>query len=178
MSTNHNFWKERRAEAVSNRGPSAYQPTALPLGQTGSLTNVSALWAFCKFELFSLYNMRTHALHDTLYFCSFDKGRDSRRTGYVPVTAAVVCRLSDGRFAWLKTLRWDPSVPGFVCGPSVTLRIDPLPTKQQTLLWRQRINKLRVSGWWSQGLHRLSLNECELVLTRPCKIFMKWSACL
>ena len=38
MSTNHNFWRERRAEAVSNRGSSAYQPTALPLGQTGSLT--------------------------------------------------------------------------------------------------------------------------------------------
>ena len=32
----HNFWKERRAEADSNRGPSAYQPNALPLGQTGS----------------------------------------------------------------------------------------------------------------------------------------------
>ena len=31
------FRKERRAEAVSNRGPSAYQPNALPLGQTGSL---------------------------------------------------------------------------------------------------------------------------------------------
>ena len=31
------FWRERRAEAVSNRGPSAYQPNALPLGQTGSL---------------------------------------------------------------------------------------------------------------------------------------------
>ena len=32
------FLKERRAEAVSNRGrgPSAYQPNALPLGQTGS----------------------------------------------------------------------------------------------------------------------------------------------
>ena len=29
------FWRERRAEAVSNRGPSAYQPNALPLGQTG-----------------------------------------------------------------------------------------------------------------------------------------------
>ena len=29
------FWRERRAEAVSNRGPSAYH---LPLGQTGSLT--------------------------------------------------------------------------------------------------------------------------------------------
>ena len=27
---------ERRAEADSNRGPSAYQPDALPLGQTGS----------------------------------------------------------------------------------------------------------------------------------------------
>ena len=37
VSTNHNlFWRERRAEAVSNRGPSAYQPNALPLGQTGS----------------------------------------------------------------------------------------------------------------------------------------------
>ena len=30
------FWRERRAEAVSNRGPSAYQPNALPLGQTCS----------------------------------------------------------------------------------------------------------------------------------------------
>ena len=30
--------RERRAEAVSNRGPSAYQSNALPLGQTGSLT--------------------------------------------------------------------------------------------------------------------------------------------
>ena len=40
VSTNHNlFWRERRAEAVSNRGPSAYQPNALPLGQTGSRFN-------------------------------------------------------------------------------------------------------------------------------------------
>ena len=30
------FRRERRTEAVSNRGPSAYQPNALPLGQTGS----------------------------------------------------------------------------------------------------------------------------------------------
>ena len=28
VSTNHNFRRERRAEAVSNRGPSAYQPNA------------------------------------------------------------------------------------------------------------------------------------------------------
>ena len=34
--TNHNLFEtERRAEAVSNRGPSAYRPNALPLGQTG-----------------------------------------------------------------------------------------------------------------------------------------------
>ena len=32
------FGSERRAEADSNRGPSAYQPTALPLGKTGSRT--------------------------------------------------------------------------------------------------------------------------------------------
>ena len=30
------FWRERRAEAVSNWGPSTYQPNTLPLGQTGS----------------------------------------------------------------------------------------------------------------------------------------------
>ena len=31
------FLRQRRAEADSNRGPPAYQPNALPLGQTGSL---------------------------------------------------------------------------------------------------------------------------------------------
>ena len=36
VSTDHNFGRERRAEADSNQGPSAYQPNALPLGQTGS----------------------------------------------------------------------------------------------------------------------------------------------
>ena len=37
VSTNHNFRRERKAEAVSNRGTSAYQPNTLPLGQTCSL---------------------------------------------------------------------------------------------------------------------------------------------
>ena len=36
VSTDHNFSRERRAKADSNRGPSAYQPNTLPLGQTGS----------------------------------------------------------------------------------------------------------------------------------------------
>ena len=37
MSTNHNLFEERgEPKRVSNRGPSAYQPNALPLGQTGS----------------------------------------------------------------------------------------------------------------------------------------------
>ena len=35
--TTNLFRTERRAEAESNLGPSAYQPNALPLGQTGSL---------------------------------------------------------------------------------------------------------------------------------------------
>ena len=37
------FSRERRAEAVLNQGPSAYQPTALPLGQTSSLENTAKL---------------------------------------------------------------------------------------------------------------------------------------
>ena len=36
VSTDHNLWSERRAEAKWNRRPSAYQPNALPLGQTDS----------------------------------------------------------------------------------------------------------------------------------------------
>ena len=39
MSTNYNLFEER-GEAESIRGPSAYQPNALPLGQTGSLWGV------------------------------------------------------------------------------------------------------------------------------------------
>ena len=39
MSTDHNFWRERRANADLNWGPSAYQPNALPLGQTGLQTD-------------------------------------------------------------------------------------------------------------------------------------------
>ena len=38
VSTDHNFWREKKAEKDSNRSPSAYQPNALlPLGQTGTL---------------------------------------------------------------------------------------------------------------------------------------------
>ena len=36
------FFKERRAEADSNRGPSAYQPNALPLGKTVSRRYVAS----------------------------------------------------------------------------------------------------------------------------------------
>ena len=37
VSTNHNLFEEKgEPKRVSNRGPSAYQPNALPLGQTGS----------------------------------------------------------------------------------------------------------------------------------------------
>ena len=36
VSTDHNFWSERRAEAGSRRDPSVYQPNALQLGQNGS----------------------------------------------------------------------------------------------------------------------------------------------
>ena len=44
VSADHNLWSERRAEADSNRRPSAYQPIALPLGQTGSQFTISLVW--------------------------------------------------------------------------------------------------------------------------------------
>ena len=39
------FEGERRAEADSNRGPSAYQPNALQLGQTSSHVTAMVDWA-------------------------------------------------------------------------------------------------------------------------------------
>ena len=44
VSTNHNLFEEKgEPKRVSNRGPSAYQPNALPLGQTGSLHSVTLI---------------------------------------------------------------------------------------------------------------------------------------
>ena len=56
MSTDHNFGSKRRAEADSNRGPSAYQSTALPLGQTGPPVQCTDLCRYrsmvqCDFSL-------------------------------------------------------------------------------------------------------------------------------
>ena len=45
VSTNHNVWRERRAKAESSRGPSAYQPDALPLGHTGSIVLIDCCWS-------------------------------------------------------------------------------------------------------------------------------------
>ena len=42
------FWRERRAEPVSNRGPSAYQPNALPLGLTGSHSQFQWSLSICS----------------------------------------------------------------------------------------------------------------------------------
>ena len=47
MSINHNFWRERRAEAELNHSPSAYQLVALPLGQSGS--HPGCVWYYFVF---------------------------------------------------------------------------------------------------------------------------------
>ena len=48
------FGSERRAESESNRGPSAYQPNALPLSQTGSPPLV-----VCDLQVILLANTQT-----------------------------------------------------------------------------------------------------------------------
>ena len=53
VSTDHTFWRDRRAEADSNRGPSAYQPNALPLGQTGSCIPSQFSWSLNHPAIFS-----------------------------------------------------------------------------------------------------------------------------
>ena len=47
VSTNHNLFEEKgEPKRVSNRGPSAYQPNALPLGQTGTLICIRSFVLF------------------------------------------------------------------------------------------------------------------------------------
>ena len=50
----HNILRKRTTEAESNQGPSTYQLSALPLGQTGSQgTCQSTSW-----EIYSRYNQK------------------------------------------------------------------------------------------------------------------------
>ena len=56
------FWREGRAE--SSRGPSAYQPSALPLGQTGLLTSQALITWRGWIEVWS--HSRSHWLHEHL----------------------------------------------------------------------------------------------------------------
>ena len=74
MSTDHNFWRERRAEEDSNRGPSAvYLPNALPLSQTGS----HAFWQSTPgFNLFTALACKISGLKDA---------RTRQQTVYFPV---------------------------------------------------------------------------------------------
>ena len=51
MSTDPNFWREKKVEADSNQGPSAYQPNTLPLGQTGSHCNLRYNAGYHVFQL-------------------------------------------------------------------------------------------------------------------------------
>ena len=53
VSTNHNLFEEKgEPKRVSNRGPSAYQPNALPLGQTGSLRGLKLAGLYVGFRTF------------------------------------------------------------------------------------------------------------------------------
>ena len=66
------FRTERRTEAVSNRGPSAYQPNALPLGQTGSPWSVTSIKAgICVKIIKHVSSQLFSAMSDSI-FCSPD----------------------------------------------------------------------------------------------------------
>ena len=74
MSTNHNLFEERRAEAVLNQGSSAYQPNALPLGQTSKLfdsvkvkSGIKLLGSMSIFKLSKSYKIdRNNMMSDYL----------------------------------------------------------------------------------------------------------------
>ena len=63
----HSFRRERTAEAVSNRRPSAYQPTALPLGQIASPAHPSSS------IIYTLASFRWEVINHST--CSVSAGR-------------------------------------------------------------------------------------------------------
>ena len=82
VSTNHNlFWWERRAEALSNRGPSAYQPNALPLGHTGSHLEMfccGEVCCWCCYSIVCLFVLRGLCLS-----LKNLQGLDSQHSAYI-----------------------------------------------------------------------------------------------
>ena len=95
MSIDHNFWRERRAEADSNRGPSAshyIQPNVLPLGQTGSECDYPARLpptpSQCLGAHFYAW-LNTH-IFVILAFVSFFKLQRSETSGKLQLTSATV----------------------------------------------------------------------------------------
>ena len=74
-------WRERRAETESSRGPSAYQPNALPLGQTDSLAslwNAVSLWTEKTLLLARLTDRLfcMHILYICVRTCEYERGRE------------------------------------------------------------------------------------------------------
>ena len=70
VSTDHNFCRERKAKVVSNQCPSAYQPNALPLGQTGSQgRSFAAGLPFVEACAAKQSNMQQSAHHTTPTAC-------------------------------------------------------------------------------------------------------------
>ena len=94
MSTNHNFSNERRAEAVSNRGPSAYQPTALPLGHTGSHGCVNEWLALHK-----AFEFHRNTVSTTLFGC------DTAGASYFRWCCVKLCHICVNPF-WLARTTW------------------------------------------------------------------------
>ena len=72
VSTTHTRFEEKREpKRVSNRGPSAYQPNALPLGQTGSHGMGVYLWVFDSLGM-GVYLRVFHTFWMGVYLRVFD----------------------------------------------------------------------------------------------------------
>ena len=81
VSTDHNFSRERRTEADSNRGTSAYHPYALPLGQTRSRFYINSLETWVYFFVSESYIIRVQTCNLPPVFFLFFFGGGGGMTG-------------------------------------------------------------------------------------------------
>ena len=85
VSTDHNFWRERRAEADLNQDPSAYQPNPLPLGQTSSPTSIKQE---CKF-IHCPHCVLPHCIHSLPHPLTSGQKRPRWQTALLPHSPTV-----------------------------------------------------------------------------------------
>ena len=169
------FWREGTAEAVSNRGPSAYHPNAFPLGQTGSLLLLLRTCLLCRPSIYRDPHTQT------------DTGRDSpklevedsvatRLKGTANRPGSLCCLSNTGPrslappAAWLETSDGvrTPSVPHDAVLPAICSQRARFRRRMLSLMWMSCLRSWRSCSLIASCNNAIQRNGTVLKHYEPC----------